>query len=719
MTTRRIDRGLEGVRALLRHRGAVAGLAFGAYLAYALFITWPWVTDPSGILYGVIGGDLTSGVAEMQQLAEDRQAPFLPGETTQVNAPEGYPTNWSVHLASFGSSATRWGLSLMFGSVAAHGLLAVLGFTLSAFAMFLLARAVTGHAGAAFVAGLAFGFWPFMYGTGWTWPHYIHLWVFVLLAWRMLVAVEKPSLRNGLLAGAAAVLAMTWIQYNLLIAGVVFATLAGVALVRAALRHELRPQIAAQAVAGAVVLVAVVGIFVAGLASGFSGIPTRSEGQSTAGSARFEMYSVPGPRHPILGDETGPWLFERFAGPIPDPPPGQAIYAEIYLGIPIILLGLIGGAWAVARVRRNPREELRRGLAPAGFTALVLGIVGLAFSAPPRAELLGLSIPMPYLLIEQLTTVFRVAHRFAIVVMLASCLLTALALSVFLRGRAIAAQAAVLAVLAVVFAVDLRAQPTPRTTRVQHPKVHDLLAQQPPGIVAEYPLNLEPTVHALQSLFQDAHEHPLFAGAPARSEDESRKLELQFLDEKRTVPELAAYGVKYVVVHHGQDVKPQRGQRVPGLELIGRTKDSSLFRVDALPARFTAYGIHGFYLTEPPSPGSRWMTQNGAEIELRGRCDPCVGLVELPAAAFAKTHVLAIEDEQGNNLFYGIIDTMPDKARFRVRFSRRMVLRLTTNPKPAPINEVIPGPDYRPVSISIMQPITFTPDPRRGHRPLG
>jgi hypothetical protein len=325
---------------------------------------------------------------------------------------------------------------------------------------------------------------------------------------------------------------------------------------------------------------------------------------------------------------------------------------------------------------------------------------------------------MPYTLVQELTPVFRVAHRFAVVVMLALCLLAALALAALLRRWLTAAQVAVVAILAVVVAVDLRAQPSPSTTRVQHPAVYDLLARQPPGIVAEYPLNLEPTAESVQSFDQDAHEHPLFAGAPAGSEDESRKLELQFLVAKRTVPELAAYGVRYVVIHHSRDVEPRPGQRVPGLDLIGRTKEASLFRVHAVPPRFTAYGIRGFYLTEPPSPGSRWMTENGAEIELRGRCDPCVGLVELPAAAFAKTHVLAIEDEQGNNLFYGIIDPMPDKARFRVRFSRRMVLRLTTNPKPAPINEVIPGPDYRPVSISIMQPITFTPDPRRGHRPL-
>ena len=55
--------------------------------------------------------------------------------------------------------------------------------------------------------------------------------MFVLLTWRMLVLAEKPTLRNGLWAGLSALLAMTWIQYNLLIGGVLFATLSVIALV--------------------------------------------------------------------------------------------------------------------------------------------------------------------------------------------------------------------------------------------------------------------------------------------------------------------------------------------------------------------------------------------------------------------------------------------------------------------------------------------------------
>ena len=700
-------------------RPASTALALVAYLTFALFVTWPWITDPSGIIYGVIGGDLTSGVAGFQQFAEEHQAPFLPGEITQVNAPEGVPTDWALHLASIGSSSTLWLLSMAIGSVAAHGVVAVLGFTLSAFAMFLLLRGATGNAGIAFVIGLAFGFWPFMYGTGWTWPHYIHLWVFVVIVWRMLAVTEKPTLWNGLLAGGAGVLAMTWIQYNLLIAGVMYTTLAALALVRSVMRGELRRQLVAQAAGIAVVGVAVAGLFAAALASGYGGVPARSAEQAVTGSARLEMYVVPGPRHPLLGDRTGPWLFDRFTGPVPDPPPGQAIYAEIYLGVSLLLLALAGAVWTAAALFRHRRAALKTGPAAVGVTALVVGTVALTFSGPPRVTVLGLVIPMPYALVEQVTTVFRAPHRFAVVVMLATCLLAALGLSALLRNRALSLQVAVLTCVAVFLAVDLRAQPSPTTTTIRYPAVYELLNRQPPGIVAEYPLNLAPVVGSLESFYQDAHEHRLFEGAPTGTEAESRKLELKFLLAERTVPDLAAYGVDYVIAHHPDPSTPPRaGQTVSGLRVIGGDFEATLYRVVARPSAFTSYGLRGFYLTEGEEPGSRWIGQNGAELELVGRCAPCVGTVSFSAAAFAEPRMLTIKDDQSRTVFSDRIYPIGERVRFRVRFSRNTVLRLSTDPPPIPINSVIPGPDARTVSISMGQPLVFVPDPRRGHRPI-
>ena len=694
-----------------------ATLAFAGYLAFALFVTWPWVTDPGGILYGIVGGDLTGSVASFQQLAEERQPPFLPGDVMQVNAPEGVPTDWAVYVAGIGSSLALWSLSMAFGAIAAHGVIAVLGFTLSAFAMFLLARSITGHAGAAFVAGLAFGFWPYMYGTGWTWPHYAHLWVLVLLVWRMLVVAESPTRRNGLLAGGAAALAMIWIQYNLLIAGVAFATLAAVALVRSVATRQMRQQVLAQSLAAGVVLLVVIGVFAAGRVSGYVGVPTRTQADAVANSARPAMYVVPGPRHPLLGDKTAPWLFRRFSPTLPEPT-HTAIYADIYLGVPLLILALIGGAWTLFAFRGR-RRAISSGPEMAGVTALVLGAVALAFSAPPKVSVFGVLIPMPYTIVQHATLVFRVAHRFAVLVMLAACILAALGLVALLRRRPMALQVAALTLVAVVFAVDLRAQPSPSTTRVEYPAGYALLKRQPPGIVAEYPFNLASTVASVESFYQEAHEHALFGGAPAESESESRKFELQYLLAERTIPDLAAYGVDYVYVHHPVAPKgPVPGQPIRGLRLIGGDGDATLYRVVGRPSPFTVYGVRGFHRTEGPAPGFRWMADNGAELELIGRCRPCVGAVTFPVTAFAVPRKLTITDARGRTLYSGQVDVTSDHVEFPIRFSGRTTVRLSTDPPPIAVNTVVPGPDSRTVSISVGQPVRFLADVRRGHRPM-
>ena len=172
-----------------------------------------------------------------------------------------------------------------------------------------------------------------------------------------------------------------------------------------------------------------------------------------------------------------------------------------------------------------------------------------------------------------------------------------------------------------------------------------------------------------------------------------------------------------MLVHHQPSVPPAPGQPVRGLRFLGGDETASLYRVVAEPSSFTSYGLRGFHRTEGAAPGMRWTTENGAELELRGRCRPCVGTVTFPAASFAEPRVLRIDDERGRTLFAGRIGTGA-LVRFRVRFPGRTVIRLSTNPPPTQISSVIPGPDTRTVSISLGQPVRFLPDLRRGHRPI-
>jgi hypothetical protein len=692
---------------------AQAAVAVCLYLVFALAITWPWITDPNGILYGVEGGDQTASVAQFQHNADSLQPPFLPGRLEDVDAPEGLETTWALSLAAFGSSVTLFTLSVAFGSVAAHGLMSVLGFTATAFAMFLLLRRITGHFGTSLVIGLAFGFSPYTYPTGWTWPAYIHLWVFVLLFWRMLVLSERPTVRNGLLAGGATAVAMTWIQYNLLIAGVLYATMMAVALVRAWSTKTLRSHIRAQFAGAAVVCVVMLTVLVAATAADFRGLPARAATDAVTGSARPLMYLLPGPNHPLFGDSIGDWLLRKYAGPTYDAQ-STAQYATIYLGIPLMLLAIVGLVLVARQLRNRGSPALQDDVVWAAGFAVAAGFVALVFSAPPHVELLGFSVPMPYSLVNEVTTAFRTAHRFAIVVMLAVAILAAIGAANLPRGRRVGVQVAAVAALAVVLTLDLWAVPEARVTRVTSPAVYELLKRQPDGIVAEYPYRDIGWIGAVESYQQHIHGHPLFKGFDQGTETESRKLDLQYLLEPRTVPDLARYGVRYVIVHEARAARPnyipRPGTRIPGLRYIGGDRErAALYRVTASPSRFTTYAGLGFNAPEGDPPATvRWLRDNGAKLHILGSCDPCSGTLSFESASFARPRELTLRDQRGRVIYRHTIGAEAVSVHIPLRFSDVTDLSFSTNPAPEQINLAIGGEDTRSFGVSVGK-VRFTP----------
>jgi hypothetical protein len=248
-----------------------------------------------------------------------------------------------------------------------------------------------------------------------------------------------------------------------------------------------------------------------------------------------------------------------------------------------------------------------------------------------------------------------------------------------------------------------------------------VLARQPAGIVAEYPLSAYYFALSRDSFHQEAHEHRLFAGFRQGSETQSRKVELQSLLAERTVPDLAGFGVRYVVVHHHGEPSaglPRRGQRVRGLRLIAGDEAATLYRVVARPRSFTSYGLDGFHLPQGEPAGLRWVAANNAALELRGSCSPCVGTVTFRSGTFAQPRTLTIRSEDGRVLLRDRLTSGRQRVRVRVRFSRRTVVRLSTDPPPQPANSVPGNTDTRSVSIYVRQPVRFIADPRRGHRAL-
>lgn len=672
-------------------------LAAAAYAAFTIWFTWPVATDLDSTIYGA-PGDLTGSIANLRELVDGRHNPFLPGTLTDFNAPEGQPIAWALNLSVWPAMTVLYALAIPFGATASFTLFTGLGYLASALGMFLLIRRLTGNPWIALLIGFAYGYYPFAVVNGAGHNFFVHGWVFVLIFWRMLELSERPTRRNAILAGLAVIVAVSWAPYFILIGGVLYATLAALDLVSAARRKRFRVHLKPQLVAAALIVGYLGALSAVTLSSAEGTLREHPEAALTAYSARPLEYLLPPAGNLLLGDTTGPYLQRHLHG-------SNFTESTLYLGVSILALALVA---LVAGVRRRSSPAARR----LTLISAAIGIVALAFSAPPKVSLLGELVPMPSWFVFQFTSTWRVYSRFVMVVMLAACLLAALGLHLLSRGRRPVVRAALLGALTVVIPLDLYVESSgdTATTRLQTPPIYDVLRAQPPGILAQYPLY--PSGHGdYQELFyQQAHGKPILNGY-ADLPQEGRDLALANLEDPSTAGRLAALGVRYVLVPAipvappvTDPGDPGRGFRLIAESAYGPTT-AKLFRVTAPPDRSRVALLDGFDRTEGPPGGEfRWMTQRTGTLEVAGMCNPCVGTLRFTAVSFGRPRRVMLRSSEGRVIAARRV-VGPTRFVVPVRFRRRLELTLATTPGPEPIAAVLKGSaDSRSVSVQISDP---------------
>ena len=672
---------------------AQLGFAVLIYVATAVFATWPLTLHlgssiylpPTGNWEG--GGDLPGSIAHLREFAQG-EFPFLPGRVEDFNAPDGLEIRWPLNLANFSSMTVLYVLALVFGAHVAFGLFVVLGYVASGTAMFLFLRSLTGSAWIGIVLGWAFAFYPFALMKA-EHPGFLHGWVFVLLAWRLLALSERPSIRNGLWAGAAGILATSWTHYFILLAGVFYAALAVADLALGAGRGDFRRRVLPHAVGVALVfgfvlvmrqLLAVSSAPGVGAATEFSAI--------IATSAKPLMYLVPS-SNTLLGDWTQPFLAERGL---------DAVEWSLYLGVTTMALASVG---LVASLLGGLPAHLRR----TSLFALVAVVTGLVFSAPPRVELFGHVISTPTHLVFQAAPAYRLYTRFVMVVMFGVCLLAALGLVALTRRRGGRVAAAVLAAASVLIPLDLWNRPPDAVRDLRVPPVYDVLRNQPPGILAEYPIRSVAQVgHYLDLYYQDKHGHPILNGF-YRGPYEERALSVTNLADPTVPGKLATLGVRYILLSPGR-LAPQ----APPVEKPGRgfrfvAKDSSrsLYRVTAKP-RPLVVGWKGFAPLEGPVGGRyQWVGDAHAQIEVIAQCSPCSGFLIFTTASFGQPRRLDIRVPKVGMLRRVTVPTNPIVVGIPLRFDRRVLIDLYSSPGPQSIAETLGkgSRDFRKVTVWI------------------
>jgi hypothetical protein len=542
---------------LTRHRLLLeSGAAGAAYTAYAVHLTWPLALDPSSRILGW-GGDLVGATAIWREFSEE-SVPFLPGRVLDFAAPEGLLITYPLFVATWPPTLLMWSTTAVLGAAAAANATILGGFVLSGLAMFWLLRAYLGNSFVAAGIGFAFAFRPDTILKAHQGAHMTHQWIWVLLAWRMLELVRKPSRRNGLLAGGAAIVAISWNPYYLLIGGVFFGCLTVVGLLVGVLERRPAAHACAQAWSVGVVALAVAAYALVTKTASVSGVRELGFDQLYAFSANPWEYLQPQSGNPVFGPLREPLAI------------GNAQTDTI------MYLGLIALALAVVACVSALSAEATPRLRAVVLACVVVAVTAGFFSAPPTWKLGPITVYSPAYVIGQFTTTWRVYARFGVIVAFAILVLAAIGLALLSRSRSRLANGIGLAAIGLLVLDTWN--PRPGTTSLAPPAIYAVLNEQPHGIVAEYPIVPNSAGDYWPMYYQGGHDKPILNGFDRETDQEARALTLADLSQPDVPGRLEALGVRYLVVNETA-MGPLPAEAARKLELVGRRERRSLWRL--------------------------------------------------------------------------------------------------------------------------------------------
>jgi hypothetical protein len=633
----RANRFLTGWRLFL-----VAGIA---YLAYALFVSWPLATNLSGQLSAPSMLEDAAGTASyFADLAVHHLSPFTPGHLAVVNAPQGVPVTWALNLAQAPSYVVIWLLVLAFGPIAGLNVFMLLGFVVSGLTMFAIVHRLFGSRIVALLAGFAFAFYPFAVAGSTVHYVFVHGWPVLLCVWRLIEMVHRPTGRTALLAGLATAFAMWWNPYYELFGGFALATCVIVCVTIGHARGKIRNAIRAGAIS--VLPVAALGVLFLILlkeGGGLSSVGTSSRplGQVFVFSAHLREYLLPGPYSILFGNLTGPYLISHLGV-------DDTWDTALYPGYVVIVLAISGFVTVVRALRANHAvlEDIR---VVAVLTSGVLAAVAFVASGPPEISLGGFHIWTPSGVLFLITPTWQTFARFVILLELALIIMMAGALARVRQSLRAPRLWLVFALIGLLLLVDLWDRQPVRTASTTPPPAYAWLRDHRGGTVADYPILPANDSYIARALFWGSYDgHPLLQGAAAGSSAESMKLALADLSDPQTAGKLAAYGVRYIVVHadtpggsplqlHADGYKP----------VIINRQTGSLWEVTSQPAQTAVDAMSGFdWLSGFPSYDRRLMVTNGV-LAVRARdCSNCTGTVSFNVEAVRRRLHLTVLDRR-------------------------------------------------------------------------
>jgi hypothetical protein len=590
--------------------GAPWLIALAVYAAVAVITTWPIGGDLTGTVFGA-PGDITGNITLLRYRNELGVGPLSNAVTPQEAAPFGLSLPGAISLPQIVIEGPAQLVGAITGSeVLAVNLVIISGLTLTAFTCFVLCMWITGNPWASGVAGLGYGFNPWILERAHGHIHFTHLWALPLIV-LALMWIRRDGGRRAwalfVLATVAACYTNTYISLfaAVIIGGFIVADLAAGAVRRSTAR--VRAAFARGSFALAVLVAVMIPQMVVSVtqASTIDSllVGTRSPQDLYTYGSRWWEWITPSYRNPLYDQWTAPFLAARQHG-------SNFGETTIYLGGITILLALAGIALTVHR---------RRAGRPAwpGAVGISLVACGVLVSLPKTISPLGFDIPMPAAVLSQVVEPWRVYARLFAVVALGAAILAAIGLTWALgrlprRGAPLAAVA-----LGVLVLVDLNitstsfsAEPTP---------VYRALGAQPgddPRV--EYPLT--PPVqapHLAYIFYTEAAGRPLVNGGRSGTPSGSFSGRLADPTAPETAPALAGLGARWAVLHsHIYGGPPPR--LGAGYRLVGDFAGSLLYEITAGAPALMAVPGGGFGAAEPAGDAryDQWMAGSRGTIAI-------------------------------------------------------------------------------------------------------
>jgi len=539
---------------------------------YSLVVTYPLALQLDRSIYGY-PGDATGTVAVYawwEYALRHGQSIF---DNTFWGAP--YGAGWQAVPFAVIPVLVFAPLSALIGATAAYNVEVLTSFPLTAWITFLLARRLgCKPLGAAFAA-LAFTFVPYHLEkaqghAGQTHLEFLAATLLFLLRWR-----QGGSRWNLVGAGAMAGLTL-WDDYYLAYLGAflvaTFFVVSAIHKRTAATTVEWLKKYAGAAITVAVVTALFVPATVLVAERPSSGSIGGAINAQAAGfnqgleqirvySARPLEFFLPFHANPLLPSAVLRYEQDHLHG-------SNFTEQTLFLGYTVVLFALV----AVAIGWRRFETQL----------LLALGLVGFLVALPPGLHVAGVVIPTPSLVLNKVFPIFRVYSRFGILVMLEAALLAGLGFT-WIQSRLSGRKAMLLAVPFVLAGIEFNNLPPTHVTELYPaPAEYQWLAQQPPGILIEYPLKAG-TLQAQEietrqyTLYQHVHGHPIFNGGTSASHADSISADLEPYYAPSVANMLSNIGIRYVFVH--RDDYQRDGFDLPK-QVVGLTYIETIDGVD-------------------------------------------------------------------------------------------------------------------------------------------